>query len=626
MALKEGNSVKMWAYLAIPAVLAAATVWAADQPVSPSPRPGPGIGNSSKAEPGLTYGHSDELPLPKTIMFSCGPDEIAADAEEWAKHGVQAFFVDFVARDWSSDIWAADGKPWTIGASDEMFQKVKKATEVCNRIGSDTFLKIAFDHFFEWFNDTAWDRIDNNFRQFAIFARDSGCTGLALDIEYVGEQYSYDWPGYDYKGYTRPELAAKIRQRMTKVMSIMCDEFPNMVFLTFPEPGLSLGNIIHTAWIEEAARRNAPGGIHYCTESTYRLPNIRHMFGRAWVSDFIMDRFLSERAKTYWKDKCSIAAGLWPFGFDYQTVYMPGMPLEEWRQAYAASLMMSRKYTWIYSGNCREMLVGRAKDKYPPNVDIPAYLKVMVDREIVTTPKYVAVAKDLRSMVLRNYSADLGLAVVPGIGAPYEGAGIGEIPLAEVPSRDVLAQLWDAAKDYYEGKEVRLSERFGTVGDWIVVGPFKNDSNWTGYETAYPPETGIDLDAIYDGINGPVKWTEYHRLEPFSSVNFGTNFNPSVFACAYALVYVTSPKEQPAQLRIGTNDMGKMWFNGKLVHEYPYEGWAGMDRHIVPVTLPQGKSPILVKVCNGLGQWGFIFRITDTDGMPLKDIRYTLQP
>jgi hypothetical protein len=189
-----------------------------------------------------------------------------------------------------------------------------------------------------------------------------------------------------------------------------------------------------------------------------------------------------------------------------------------------------------------------------------------------------------------------------------------------------LAQLWVAAKDYYEGKEVRLSERFGAVGDWMVAGPFKNDPNWSGYETAYPPEKGIDLGAIYDGIDGPVKWTEYHRLEPFSSVNFGTNFKPGVFACAYALVYVTSPKEQPAQLRIGTNDMGKMWFNGKLVHEYPYEGWAVMDRHIVPVTLPQGKSPILVKVCNGLGQWGFIFRITDTDGMPLKDILYSLQP
>jgi hypothetical protein len=69
-----------------------------------------------KAEPAVTYGTLAGFPLPKTIVFSVGPDEIIADAQEWQRHGVNAFFLDFVARNWSSDVWAADGEPWTIGA------------------------------------------------------------------------------------------------------------------------------------------------------------------------------------------------------------------------------------------------------------------------------------------------------------------------------------------------------------------------------------------------------------------------------------------------------------------------------------------------------------------------------
>ena len=65
------------------------------------------------------YGAPTDFSLPKTILFSVGPEEITADAEEWKKRGVDGFFLDFVARNWSTDVWAIDGEPWTIGASDK---------------------------------------------------------------------------------------------------------------------------------------------------------------------------------------------------------------------------------------------------------------------------------------------------------------------------------------------------------------------------------------------------------------------------------------------------------------------------------------------------------------------------
>ena len=580
---------------------------------------------SERAEPGLAYGKSEALPLPKTILFSASPDEIIADAEEWSRRGINAFFVDYTARDWSSDIWACDGKPWTIGAADETFQKVKKAAEICRRIGSDTLLKIAFDNPIDWFNDTLWQQLDHNFRQFAIFARDTGCTGVALDIEYIGKQYSFLWDGYSYNGYTRKDLVEKIRLGMTQAIAGMYDEFPNMVFATFPECGFSLGSVIHTAWIEEAARRDAPGGVHYCTEGTYRNPNIRYMFAHAWVCNEVFKRLLSERAWKYWETKCSISEGVWPFGFDYKNVLDPGMPLDEFRQGYAASLMASRRYNWIYSHNARELIIGRALDKYTGKADIKAYLKALADKEIVTSPKYVQLAREIRDTRVRDYSKDLGVIPAVSFAGPDDVPGLQAAPVGAC-DLEALAPGWDLALRYYKGDDVNLHDLFGTQTNWMVIGPFENGEGFTGHRAVYPPEQMIDLNAEYDGLKDKVRWIECRQAGSHASVDFTKIFKPTEHVTAYALCYVTSPKERQVQIRLGTNDAGKLWIGGKLVFDYPKEGTASLDRDIIPVTLPAGTTPILLKVSNGINNWGFVFRITDLEGRALKDLEYTLKP
>lgn len=591
------------------------------------PRPAPLVREPLAPEPELSYGRSTELPLPKTILFSASPDEIAADAQEWARRGINAFFMDYVARDWSANIWGCDGKPWTIGASDDLFQKAAAANQVCKRIGSETFLKIAFDYPFEWFNDTAWQHINHNFRQFAIFARDSGCTGIALDIEYAGEQYRFDWKGYDYAGYTRKDLADKVRERMTEVMRVLYDEFPDMVFLTFPEQGFTLGMTIHAAWLEEAARRNAPGGFHYCTEFTYRRPNIRHMFGHAWACNELFSRVLSAPALKYWRRHGTIAAGVWPFGFDYQDVMDPGMTLEEFRQAFAASLMMSPRYNWIYSHNCRELLIGRALDRYSGQADIPAYLRVIADKEMVTSPKYIELAKELRANVLRDYSTDLGLLPSPGLVGPGDSVRVNLVSTASRPAEAPFYDaLWDVGLRLYKGERVNLRNLLPTQVDWMVIGPFPSDADWSGHDAVYPPEQTLDMRAEYDGVGQTVRWREYTRPASFISVDFKEVFEPTERVTAYALCYVTASKTVDGQIRIGTNDMGKVWLGNRLIYEYPYEGSAELDRDIIDVTFPPGPTPLLVKVTNGLVNWGFICRFTNSNGEPLEGIRVSLRP
>lgn len=571
----------------------------------------------------IEYGTPDGYSVPKTILFSATPEQIAADAEEWCKRGISAFFLDQVARDWASDIWAADKEPWTIGTSDITFQRTKTAAAVCRTIGSEIFLKIAFDHYLEWFNDAAWQQIDHNFRQFAIFARDTGCQGIALDIEYVGKQYSYGWEGYTYTGYSREDLVKKIRERVRKAVAGMYNEFPEMILLTFPESGFSLGSAIQSAWIEEAAERDAPGGVHYCTEHTYRNPNIRDMFAYAWAINQFFYHTLSNRAYRYWNEKCTIAPGIWPFGFDYQNSHEPGMTLDAFKQGMAGSLMLGRRYNWVYSHNSYEQLIGRQLDACKNPAEIKAYLQVIADRAIVTTPKYVSMAQELREARVRDYSSDLGLV-------PFAGcAGPDDIPILQVVPKGALGgtaseRIWEAACEYYRGQVVDFQQLFDTQTHWMVTGPFPSADLARGHNTAYPPEQGVDLKATYDGVDGPIAWHEYQPKPERASVDFRAVFKPAEHVCAYAFCYVTTPVERRVQVRAGTNDAGKIWIGEKLLLDSPEEGTAILDRDIAAVTLPAGTTPILVKVCNGVNNWGFVFRMTDEAGRPITDLKFSL--
>ena len=103
-------------------------------------------------------------------------------------------------------------------------------------------------------------------------------------------------------------------------------------------------------------------------------------------------------------------------------------------------------------------------------------------------------------------------------------------------------------------------------------------------------------------------------------------FQPSEQVCAYALCYAVTEKTQKAQMRGGGNDSWKLWVGGEPVFECPEDGRIILDREVVPVALPAGKTPILLKICNNRKDWGFIFRITDESGKPLEGLRFELTP
>jgi hypothetical protein len=63
--------------------------------------------------------------------------------------------------------------------------------------------------------------------------------------------------------------------------------------------------------------------------------------------------------------------------------------------------------------------------------------------------------------------------------------------------------------------------------------------------------------------------------------------------------------------------------DGNLIYDYPSEGTAILDRDIIQTILPEGTTPILLKICNGELDWGFVFRITDINGQIMNDLSYS---
>jgi hypothetical protein len=349
------------------------------------------------------------------------------------------------------------------------------------------------------------------------------------------------------------------------------------------------------------------------------------MLGQASLCNELFHRLLSPRAWKCWQERCSIAAGVWPLGFDYQNTHDPGLSVDQFHQGLAASLMVSRRYNWIYSHNSREQLLGRKLEVYTNGVDIHPYLVLMAERQVITVPKYVALAKEIRALRLRDYSADLGLTPWVTLVGP---ADTPSVRLIRADYRDGREQEvdWRLALDYYHGRKSHFREHYGTVTDWLLVGPFASDDRLAAHHAILPPERHPNPCAEYDGMNDKVHWKEYHQPGPNASVDLAKVFTPTERVCAYALCYVTSPVEQVAQVRFASNDAGKVWLGGRLVHDYPREGNAELDRDVVPVHLPKGTTPILLKITNSLHKWGFVFRLTDPQGRPLKNLKFSLSP
>lgn len=187
----------------------------------------------------------------------------------------------------------------------------------------------------------------------------------------------------------------------------------------------------------------------------------------------------------------------------------------------------------------------------------------------------------------------------------------------EVDQIDTIAGL--LRKDLEQ--EVDLPRQFGFLLYWHLIAPFDNTDR-KGFDTVYPPEEAIDLNATYPGKDGKeVAWEEYSTADDYGMVDFNQPFGPLKQVVGYAYTEFQSAGEQEVELRLGCKNAWKIWLNGELVFgRDEYHRGIRIDQYILPVTLKEGRNTLLVKACQNeqeqdwTVQWQFQLRVCDSSG------------
>jgi hypothetical protein len=144
---------------------------------------------------------------------------------------------------------------------------------------------------------------------------------------------------------------------------------------------------------------------------------------------------------------------------------------------------------------------------------------------------------------------------------------------------------------------------------WYVIGPFEGAGH-DSQSAIYPPERGVDLDAVYIGKNdAPVRWT-FQQNAQYPSVPLPRAEN----AVYYAWTEVTVESDMDLWVWIGGDDDTKMWFNDRLVwlsgdsvdKPWYHQGYSQLDEmHTLNLTEGQrrlhfkkGRNTVLLKLYN----------------------------
>jgi hypothetical protein len=144
-------------------------------------------------------------------------------------------------------------------------------------------------------------------------------------------------------------------------------------------------------------------------------------------------------------------------------------------------------------------------------------------------------------------------------------------------------------------------------GTWYFIGPFDN-AGGKGFDTAFPPEKEIDLTKKYPGKGDEeASWREGNFVD--GQVNNLALFKPenNVAASAYVYREIESNAARDVPVSLGSDDTLTVWFNGEKLVAQNVSRAAGPDQAQAVLKLKPGKNRLLMKICQGDGDWAFFF-------------------
>lgn len=143
------------------------------------------------------------------------------------------------------------------------------------------------------------------------------------------------------------------------------------------------------------------------------------------------------------------------------------------------------------------------------------------------------------------------------------------------------------------------------VDTWYTIGPFPNPQR-RNIHRKFPPETVVDLDAVYEGKDGRmVRWQWTQSGQPKC-----TPADDEEYAIYYAYTEIYLEEAQDLWVAIGSDDKANVWLNGLpiWISGDQLKGWRpneGFRR----VRFEAGLNRILYRVENGWLQTAFSLAI-----------------
>ncbi len=126
---------------------------------------------------------------------------------------------------------------------------------------------------------------------------------------------------------------------------------------------------------------------------------------------------------------------------------------------------------------------------------------------------------------------------------------------------------------------------------------------------------------------GELAWKAFEA--PDGMVDFHAASGRQADGCAgYLMAYLVCEKDfKNLKLKMGSDDQGKVWINGKDVLKYEGDRPAAPDQDNADnIALNKGVNTVLFKVVNGAGGFQGILRFTHPDGSTFMDARLSLNP
>jgi hypothetical protein len=170
------------------------------------------------------------------------------------------------------------------------------------------------------------------------------------------------------------------------------------------------------------------------------------------------------------------------------------------------------------------------------------------------------------------------------------------------------------------GEKVDLPRHFGFLMNWHLIAPFTN-ADRAGFDTVFPPEEKIDLQAAYPGKGVEAKWQPYESKDDYGMIDFNEPFTMLKEVTGYAYTEFDAAEACSAEIRLGCKNGWKVWLNGELLFgRDEYHRGMKLDQYKLPCQLKPGKNTLLVKCCQNeqteqwTVEWRFQLRICDATG------------